>query len=181
MEIEPSYSTSIKGSGRWLGRYLSTERAGLHTFLMGSHTDSGSTLIHLLPPELIQEVFSNFLRPLFFRVVGLTTPWNEEGPWTDNKWCMEVTVDPYTGAVLGEGTNIGMTIVKKYSGFLRNNVMNCHVHFPATEQKSSYKGSVDAQGILELRIEIEEAGKTSGIKGDFTGDTKFNSYKQYCK
>jgi len=151
-----------------LGRYLQSERAGLHTFLMGTHPLVGSlSLLHLLPVEMIIEIFSYFLRHRTFRVTGLTTPWNEDQPWTDNNWCMEVSFNPYTGQIYGEGTNIGMTVLKKYYGTLNQNLVDCNVHFPATEQKSRYFGTINEEAVLNLRIEIIEPGKTSGFKGDY--------------
>ena len=80
---------------------------------------------------------------------------------------MEVALDPYTGEIQGEGTNIGMPVVKRYTGTLIGNVMNCRVHFPSTDQRSMYKGVIDAAGNLELKIEIVDPGKTSGVKGDY--------------
>jgi len=100
-------------------------------------------------------------------VTGLTTPWNEDQPWTDNSWCMEVFFDPYTGKIFGEGTNIGMTVLKKYSGTLIRDTVDCHVHFPTTDQKSRYHGKINEEDVLNLRIEILDPGKTSGVKGDF--------------
>lgn len=154
-------------SPRWLGRYLPNQREALHAFLMGTHPKVGvDSLIRMLPSEMILEIFSFFRRDRLFRVTGLTTPWNEDHPWTDNSWCMEVAWNPFTGIIYGEGTNIGMDVLKKYNGTIQNNIVDCLVHFPTTGQKSSYKGSI-TDGKINLRIEILDPGKTSGVRGDF--------------
>jgi len=54
-------SKSVIEKPRWLGRYLPAERASLHAFLMGTHPVIGAlSLLHMLPIEIIIEIFSFF-------------------------------------------------------------------------------------------------------------------------
>jgi hypothetical protein len=165
----------------WLRAYLPEHRVSLHAFIMGVHPEVGANSgIQTLPIEIMDEIFSYFLKPKKYRFTGETTPWNQESPYDNSSgWCMTINIDPLSGIVSGKGTNIGMEAIKEYTGTIHREKFNVLVNFPETDQASTYIGTIipdkkcknggkySGGGKCELLITIVNPGRTSGIKGDW--------------